>query len=295
MSHDHAASAGGRNKARLLIVFALTSAVMVAEATAGFFTHSLALMADAAHMLADAAALGLSLLAMRFAERPATAHKSYGYHRAEILAAFVNASVLLLMSAFILLEAWERFRNPPEVKSVPMLAVAVVTLVVNLVGMRLLAGGAKESLNVKGAYLEVFSDALSSVGVIGAALVMWRTGWYMADPIVSAGIGLFIVPRTWTLLKQAVHILMEGSPSHINLGALETAIKRVPNVCSVHDLHVWTITSGFDALSAHVDVDDHTQSDRILSDLRRVLKEEFHIEHTTIQLEIVRCSENGHQ
>ncbi|MBK8576319.1 MAG: cation transporter [Elusimicrobia bacterium] len=294
MSHDHAASAGGRNKERLLIVFALTSAVMLAEAAGGFFTHSLALLADAAHMLADAGALGLSLLAMRFAERPANQRKSYGYHRAEILAAFVNASILLLMSVLILIEAWERLRHPLEVMSGPMLGIAVVGLIVNLVGMRLLFHGAKESLNVKGAYLEVLSDALGSIGVIAAAAIMWRTRWYAADPIVSAAIGLFIVPRTWTLLKQAVHILMEGVPAHIDVNALEAAMKRVPNVCSVHDLHVWTITSGFDALSAHVDVDDPARGDRILADLRRVLKEEFEINHTTLQLEIVRCPEDTH-
>lgn len=293
MSHDHAASAGER-KGRLLLVFALTSSVMLTEAVTGYLTHSLALMADAAHMLADAAALGLSLLAVRFAERPVTARKSYGYHRAEILAAFVNASVLLLMSAFILIEAWERFRHPPKIMTIPMLTVAVVGLIVNLIGMRLLARGAEESLNVKGAYLEVWGDTLGSVGVIVAAAVMWRTDWYVADPIVSAGIGLFIVPRTWSLLKQAVHILMEGSPAHINLCTLETAMKRVQNVCSVHDLHVWTITSGFDALSAHVGVDGQAQGDRILADLRRVLKEEFEIEHATLQLEIVRCSGDGH-
>ena len=229
---------------------------MLVEVAGGFFTHSLALMADAGHMLTDVGALGLSLLAIRFAERPATPSKSYGYHRVEILAALINAVVLLFISAFILFEAWQRFRRPSHVLSGPMVVVAAVGLIVNLAGVRLLGQASKGSLNVKAAYLEVLSDALASLGVIAAGILMLTTRWVWADPLVSAGIGLFILPRTWTLLDQAVHILMEGTPYDVDIASLEQAVKRVENVGAVHDLHIWAITSGYNALSAHITVND---------------------------------------
>ncbi|WP_202882324.1 cation diffusion facilitator family transporter [Candidatus Manganitrophus noduliformans] len=191
---------------------------------------------------------------MWFAECPPTPQKSYGYYRIEILSALVNAVILIFISFYILYEAYQRLIAPPPILALPMMAVAVVGLIVNLIGMRLLHAGSKESLNLKGAYLEVLSDMLSSIGVIIAAIVMLTTGWYLADPIISVGIGLFILPRTWSLLKQAVNILMEAAPEHIDLGEVGKAMVSVEGVDEVHNLHVWTLTSGKYALSAHVTI-----------------------------------------
>ena len=195
-------SAAGKNKRNLAIVFGLTTAYMVAEAVGGLLTNSLALLADAGHMLTDAGALGLALLAIWFAGRPATQRKTYGYYRAEILAAFANALVLLFILAYILYEAWQRFQNPPEIAGWPMIIIATVGLVVNMIGVWLLHGASGESLNIEGAYLEVLKDALGSVGVIASGVIILTTGWYLADPIISAAIALLIIPRTWTLLRQ---------------------------------------------------------------------------------------------
>ena len=285
MPDNIAISAGRRNKKKLRIVFSLTAGYMVAESLGGVLTGSLALLADAGHMLTDAVALGLALFAIRYAERAATPAKTYGYLRTEILAALVNAVALLLISFFILYEAWQRFRQPPEVLAGPMLIVASLGLILNFVSMRMLTAAAGESLNAKGAYLEVLSDMLGSVGVIVASAIMLSTGWYLADPIIGAGIGLFIVPRTWTLLKDATHILMEGVPERIDVPALESAMHAVGGVLAVHDLHVWTLTSGWDSLSAHVTIEDGTQQGRILTDLQKLLKQTFQIKHATLQLE----------
>ena len=278
-------SAGRKNKKKLWIAFALTAVYMAAEAVGGLLTGSLALLADAGHMLTDAGALGLALFAIQYAERAATPQKTYGYLRTEILAALINAIALLLISFFILYEAWQRFRQPPEVLGGPMLIVAAIGLIVNLVNMRMLASAAGESLNAKGAYLEVLSDMLGSVGVIAAGIIVLKTGWYRADPIIGAAIGLFIVPRTWSLLKDATHILLEGVPERIDVTSLESAMRSVNGVTAVHDLHVWTLTSGFDSLSAHVIVEDGVQPSRILSELEKLLKEQFQLEHLTLQLE----------
>lgn len=293
MSGSHGSSAARANKKQLLLVFALTSIYMLAEVAGGIFTGSLALLADAGHMLTDAGALGLALLAIRFAERPATPQKSFGYLRAEILAALANAVALLLITFYILVEAWRRFQSPPEVMSWPMLIVATLGLVVNFIGVLILRSSASGSLNVKGAYLEVLSDTLGSLGVIAASLIMLKTQWYLADPIIGAGIGLFIIPRTWGLLKEATHILMEGTPPHIDLGILEQRMCTVSGVLRVHDLHVWTITSGIDALSAHVIVEKHERNDEILKELQEVLEHEFGIHHTTLQMESIDFGECG--
>jgi cobalt-zinc-cadmium efflux system protein len=285
MADVYQGSAAGRSKRQLLIVFALTTTYMLAEVIGGLLTRSLALLADAAHMLTDAGALGLALFAIRIAERPASPQKTFGYYRVEILAALANATVLLLITVYILYEAWQRFKSPPEVLSWPMLIVATVGLGVNLIGMWLLRKSSAASLNVKGAYLEVLSDMLGSLGVITASLIMLTTGWYLADPIIGAGIGLFIVPRTWTLLKQAVHILMEGVPARLDLTMIEKRLKDVPGVVTIHDLHVWTVTSGLDAMSAHLVVARSAEGSRILAEVQRVLRAEFEITHTTIQLE----------
>ena len=273
------------NKHRLWIVFGLTTGYMLAEAVTGILTKSLALLADAGHMLTDAGALGLSLLAVWFSERPSTPERSFGYYRAEILAAFVNSLALLLMSFYIVYEAWRRFKNPPVVASWPVLIVAIVGMAVNLAGIRLLGEFSGKSLNVKAAYLEVMSDLLGSLGVVVAGIIMLTTGWYRADPVFGAAIGLFIVPRTWKLLKDVVHILMEGAPSDLDLGKLNEVMRSVPSVARVHDLHVWTLTSGVNAMTAHVWTSDGADDSTVLRDIRRIAKEQFGIEHTTIQIE----------
>ena len=299
--HSHGGSAkggtaAGRHKSRLAAALALTASFMVAEVVGALWTGSLALLADAAHMLTDAGGLALALIAIRFAEKPATPQRSYGYVRMEILSALANAVVLLLLTVYILYEAYQRFLNPPPILGGPILAVAALGLIVNLISMKLLAGGSSESLNVKGAYFEVLSDMLGSLGVIVAALVVMATGWTLADPIVGAGIGLFIVPRTWNLLRQAVHILMEGTPPEIDMALLEKSLLGLPGVTAVHDLHVWTLTSGLDAMSGHVVVADMPDARPVLVAAGTLLADEFGLKHTTIQIEdeAIRRTE-GHE
>ncbi|MCR6732629.1 MAG: cation diffusion facilitator family transporter [Afipia sp.] len=286
--HSHGGtipSAAGRHRKPLYIALALTLTYMTAEIVGGIWTGSLALIADAAHMGTDAGGLALALFAIYFAQKAATSQKTYGYLRTEILAALTNAVVLLLLTVYILYEAYKRFLSPPEILSGPMLAVAAVGLVVNLISMKLLSAGSSESLNVQGAYFEVLSDMLGSLGVIAAALIIMYTGWTLADPIIGAGIGLFIVPRTWTLLKQAVHVLMEGVPVEVDVPSLEKALLEIPGVTAIHDLHVWTITSGTDSLTGHVVVTDMKDARAILMNAKAVLKEKFKIDHVTIQIE----------
>lgn len=281
-------SATAQNRRALQITFALTVSYFIVEVAGGILTNSLALLADAAHMLTDVGGLALALFATWIGQKPATPQKTYGYYRVEILAALANAIVLFLISFYILYEAYRRFEEPPEVASVPMLFVAVIGLAVNLAGIWNLHHGAKESLNVQGAYLEVISDALGSVGVIVAGLIMLTTGWYYADPIFGVLIGLFILPRTWKLLTQAVNVLLEGTPAHINLAAIDEAIMKVDGIAAVHDLHVWTITSGMEALSAHVVLADGSESktaSEALEAVTTLLKKEFGIDHATIQVE----------
>jgi cobalt-zinc-cadmium efflux system protein len=257
----------------------------VVEVIGGLWTGSLALLADAGHMLTDVGSLCMSLLAVWFAQRPPTPLNTYGYLRTEILAALANGVVLFLVAGYILYEAFQRVWEPPEVRSGPMLVIAVLGLGVNLLGLWLLHHGAGESLNIRGAYLEVLSDALGSIGVIVAAVIIQITAFSRADPIISAAIGVFILPRTWVLMRQALHVLMEGVPLHLDIQEIEAAITTVPGVCAVHDLHVWTLTSGKEAMSSHVVVNDLAAGDRILRDLHKLLHEHFGIEHTTIQLE----------
>ena len=283
MHHRHTHSS--RHKDRLWIVLGLSASFMVVQVVVGWWTNSLALLADAAHLFVDAAGVGLSLLAVWFAERPATAEKTYGYYRVEILAALVNGVVLCVLAIVILVEASERLRVRHEVSAGPVLVVAVAALGVNLLAAWLLHGGARESLNVRGAYLEVLGDALSSGAVIVAAAVILVTGWTAADALASAAIGLLILPRTFALLKQAVNVLLEGVPAHLDLAEIETALRGAPGVKRVHDLHVWTLTSGREAMSAHVEVEAGTPPDRILNELHVVLHARFGIDHTTIQIE----------
>ena len=292
-SNQHGASGAGAHKSRLKLVFILTTTYMAVEAVGGLLTGSLALLADAGHMLTDAGALGLSLWAVWFAQRPKTARHTFGFYRTEILAALANALVLLLISAYILLEAWDRYKNPPEVMSGPMLVVAIVGLGINFVGMRLLASSSRESLNVKAAYLETLSDMLGSVAVIAAGVIIMTTGWQRADPIFGALIGALIVPRTWSLIKEAVHILMEGVPEGVVLEEVEAVMLSIEGVSTVHDLHVWTLTSGMNSLTAHICMVNPGDSDRTLAELSKVLAERFEIRHTTIQIEEQECGPTG--
>jgi cobalt-zinc-cadmium efflux system protein len=220
-----------------------------------------------------------------FAERPATPEKTYGYYRVEILAALLNGVVLCVLALFILFEAWERLRTPHEVLAGPVLVVAVAALGVNLLAARLLHAGAGESLNVRSAYLEVLGDALSSAAVIAAAGIILLTGWTRADALASAAIGLLILPRTVSLLRQAVNVLLEGVPAHLDLGEIETALLAATGVRRVHDLHVWTLTSGREAMSAHVVVEPGTLPDKILEELHVILHARFGIDHPTLQIE----------
>lgn len=278
-------SAGARHRQSLIWALALTTTFLVVEIVGAWISGSLALLADAAHMLTDAGGLALALFAIWFAARPPSASKTYGYLRAEVLAALVNAVVLLLLAIYILYEAWQRFFAPPEVLSTPMLIVAVVGLVVNLISMRLLAAGSEESLNLKGAYFEVLADMLGSLGVIASALIIMFTGWTLADPIIGAAIGLFIVPRTWALLKHSVNILLDGTPIGFDVAKLGQALRALPGVVDTHDLHVWTITSGVDAMSGHLVIADNADQQALLVAARAVLHEDFGIDHTTIQIE----------
>ena len=286
--HGHGSGGGtsaSRHKGSLKWALAMTGTFLVVEVVGGLWTGSLALLADAAHMATDVGGLFMALVAVRFAERPATPQMTYGYVRTEVLSAMANAVVLLVITVFVLREAWARLSEPIEILGGPMLAVAVAGLIVNLISMRMLHAGSKESLNLKGAYFEVLADMLGSVGVILAALVVMLTGWTIADPIIGAAIGLFIVPRTWILLKSALRILLEGAPAHVDSGLLRQRLIDVPGVVDVHDLHVWTLTSGLDAMSGHLVVDDMARAGEVLAAARDAMHEDFGITHATIQIE----------
>ncbi len=279
------ASTSYKNKGRLKIVLGLTLTYLIAEIIGGILTKSLALLADAGHMFTDVGGLALALFAINVASRPASPEKTYGYYRAEILASLANAVILIGISFYILYEAYLRFLNPPEVQSKAMLIVAAIGFVINIAGIFILRKSSQESLNMKGAYFEVLSDMLTSIGVIIAGIIMLTTGWYYADPILSAGIGLFILPRTWILLKDAVSVLLEGTPKDVNIADLRAGILNLENVEGLHDLHVWSLTSGVNAMSVHISLAtdvDYSQSLKIINDY---IKSNFKIIHTTIQLE----------
>jgi cobalt-zinc-cadmium efflux system protein len=280
-------SAGAKHNKSLKIVFVITATYLLIEVVVGFISNSLALLSDAAHMLTDVGGQALALFAIWMASKPRNNRKTYGYYRVEILSALTNALVLVFISGYILFEAWQRFKNPPAVAGIPMLIVAFCGLIINLIGMKVLSAGSKESINIKGAFLEVVSDMLSSVGVIIAGIVILATGWLYIDPVMSALIGLFILPRTFRLLKESVDILLEAVPANINYVAVEKCITERPGVQAMHDLHIWTITSGVNALSVHVIMKDETNFAEI-GDLVRNIKEhlasEFNITHTTIEV-----------
>lgn len=293
-SHTNITSGSGQNKKRLMWVVGLTSLYLVAEVIGGILTKSLALLADAGHMLTDVGGLVLALVAIKLAEKQANPKKTYGYYRTEILAALTNAVVLIGISLYILYEAFLRFQNPPEVSSTSMLIVASIGLGVNLIGMYILRKGSGDSLNMKGAYFEVLSDMLTSIGVIIAAIIMMTTGWYYADPLISAGIGLFILPRTWILLKDATNVLLEGTPADVNLEELRKTIATQNGVEAVHDLHVWSLTSGVNAMSAHIVLSSANKKsyNAMLNELNKVITANFKISHTTLQLESAGYAES---
>ena len=291
MGHDHShAHATLGNEHRLRWALGLTALFMVVEIAAGIVTNSLALLSDAAHMFTDVTALAISLAALRIGRRPVDEKRSYGYQRFEILAAALNAVMLFVVAGYILYEAWRRFVEPAQVDATGMLAVAILGLIVNFISMRLLIGGKEESLNVKGAYLEVWSDLLGSAGVIVAALAIRFTGWTWLDPVVAVAIGLWVLPRTWSLLKESTHILLEGTPKDLDLDALRGSIESRPGVKAVHDLHVWCLTSGHYVLTAHV-VTIGAPAPALLKELSAHLRGGFRISHTTIQLEEEECGD----
>lgn len=270
---------------RLAFVLALTAMVMVAEFVGGLAANSLALLADAAHMLTDVGALGLSLFALWFARRPATQEKTFGYLRLEILAALVNGAALIVLAVFIFLEAYGRFRSPEQVRPGLMIGVASAGLVLNVVAAFALHGSAGRSLNVRGAYLHVLGDLLGSLGAVVAAVVILLTGWTRADPLISVLVGLLILFSSWKLLRESVDVLLEAVPSHIELAAVQDAILGIPSVAEVHDLHVWTVTSGFLAMSGHAVVRDPDRHDAVLHEIYCRMHDRFGIDHVTVQLE----------
>jgi cobalt-zinc-cadmium efflux system protein len=295
MGHDHShTTARGLASRRLVFVLALSLSFLGVEVAAGLLTGSLALLADAGHMLTDVAGLILALAAMKFAERPPSPRRTYGYHRVEILAALTNGLVLLGVAGYILLEAWERFSRPAEVAGVPVLVVATVGLAVNIAGAFLLHSGSRSSLNVRGAYNEVLADAASSVGVIVGAAVIMLTGWYWVDPLVAVLIALFILPRTFALLREAVQVLLEGTPRDVDIAAVRAAMETVEGVKTVHDLHIWTLTSGVHALSAHAILQEGAAHGEVLASLRHRVTHGFPINHVTVQLEERCCGEHEH-
>jgi len=289
-SHTHALPST-ENERALRFALALTGSFLVAEVIGGVLTGSLALISDAAHMLTDAAALAIALAAIRIARRPADRRRTYGYHRFEILAAAFNAMLLFAVALYILVEAYRRFTSPPEIHSVGMLVIASIGLIVNLISIRLLSGGQTDSLNVKGAYLEVWSDLLGSIGVIVGAVVIQLTGWSWVDPLVAVAIGLWVLPRTWILLKDSLNILLEGVPEGINLGEVEQAMLAVPGVLGIHDLHVWALTTSKTSLTAHVVYDQtYSPEDALMPALQTVLANRFKVVHTTLQCETKPCA-----
>lgn len=289
-AHNHAA---GANAKMLTISLALTATYLVAEIVGAFAFNSLALLSDAGHMLTDVAALVIALMAIRIGQRAPDDKRTFGYRRFEILAAAFNALMLFAVAIYVLIEAVQRFRTPEPVQSTGMLVVAVIGLVVNLVSMRILMSGKDASLNVKGAYLEVWADMLGSIGVIAGALVIRFTGWTLMDPIVAVGIGLWVLPRTWILLRDTINVLLEGVPGGLRLPEIRKAIGAVPGVTGVHDLHVWSMTTDDVNCTAHVEIAHPSHSDEVRSSVQAMLADRFDIEHCTIQTEAEPCSEEA--
>ncbi len=296
--HDHAHEHEGAPKSHtdarkndLLIALAITVLMMVAEAVGGWISNSLALLSDAGHMLTDNLALLLSFFAMKFATMPATERKTFGFYRLEILAALLNGIVLVALSIYIIYHAYLRMVNPQPVQGTLMLIIALIGLVANIAGAFFLYKHSHESLNIRGAYLHILGDALSSVGVVIGGIIILYTGWYLVDPILSILISLVIIYGSWSLVRESVNILLEAVPAHINIDEVAAEIARVPGVREAYHIHAWTTTSGVYSMSAHVLIDDRlvSGSRNIVDDIRRMLAEKFNIVHSTIELECDRC------
>lgn len=287
MSGDHATamSAGERNKRPLLVAFALTLSYMLVEVVAGFATGSLALLSDAGHMLTDVVGLGMAIAAVQFAQSKRSSSHTYGLYRLEVLAALANALLLFGVAIFVLFEAYRRLSDPPDVAGGPVIVVAAVGLCVNLISFSLLRRGQSESLNVRGAYLEVVSDALGSLGVIISGVILLTTGWEYADAIIGAAIGLFILPRTYRLAQGALRILLEIAPPDVDVDLVELKLRGIPDVEEVHDLHVWTLTSGLEAATAHLTIKNSDSLGLVLDAAKDVFENDFGIKHITLQCE----------
>jgi cobalt-zinc-cadmium efflux system protein len=291
MGHDHAHGTGVKHRGRLALVLVLSLLVLVVEAVVAWFTGSLALLADAGHVLGDSAGIVLALAAISAAQRGGRpgSRRSFGYHRTEVLAAGLNGLILLGLAGWIVVSAVRRLGDAPEIEGGLVLAAGAVGLVVNLVGLLLLRSGAEESMNVRGAYLEVLGDALGSVAVLVSATVILTTGWDAADPVASLVIAAMIVPRAVSLLREVAEVLLEGTPRGVDLEELRSHIMSAEGVLDVHDLHVWTITSGMPVMSAHVVVDDSVtqmgEAHAVLDRLRECLADHFDVEHSTFQIE----------
>jgi cobalt-zinc-cadmium efflux system protein len=277
---------------KLTIAIALTAVTLVAEVAGGFWTNSLALLSDAAHVFLDLFALILSLAAVKLATLPASDRHTFGFHRSEVFASFINGLTVFLMTLGILYEAWGRFTAPQAVKSLPMLVVAVIGLIMNLLAASALHGHSHDDLNIRSAFLHVIGDAAASVGVIIGGIIMYFTGWYLLDALISVGIGLLILAGAGRVLRESVHILMEGTPRGLELKEVADTIRNVEGVQDVHQLNIWTVCSHILSLSVHVDIDTGNEGRRvtILHAIEHLLEERFHITHTTIQMECAGCA-----
>ena len=290
MSAEHShVPVGTGNERALLIALVLTTCFLIAEVIGGFLTGSLALISDAAHMFTDSAALAIALVAIKVGKRLADRRRTFGYYRFEILAATVNAILLFAVAVYIIFEAYQRLKNPSDIQSMGMLLIAIAGLCINLLSMRILSGRKDNSINMKGAYLEVWSDMLGSIGVIVGALVIGWTGWSWVDSVIAVAIGLWVLPRTWKLLSDSLNILLEGVPEGVDIITIEKATLGLPGVESVHDLHVWAISSGKVCLTMHVVSNEKDSS--FVASIQSMLTEKFDIHHTTIQVEQKPCEQ----
>ncbi len=274
------------------IAIALTAVTLVAEVAGGLWTNSLALLSDAAHLFLDLFALILSLAAIKLASLPTSEKHTFGFHRSEVFASFINGLTVFLMGAWILYESWIRFSAPQEVKSLPMLLIAVIGLVMNLLAAKTLHTHSHDDLNVRSAFLHVLGDAAASAGVIVGGIIMYYTGWFLLDVLISAGIGLLILVGAWRVLRDAIHILMEGSPRGMNVSDVATVIRDVEGVQNIHHLNIWSVCSHITALSVHVEVEQGYEGERsgLVHRIEHELEHRFHITHTTIQLECSDCN-----
>ena len=289
--HDHAAGASAR---RIGIALGLNLSVLGAELIGAWAFGSLALLSDAAHMFTDAAALAIALAALAIAKRPADDHRTFGYRRFEILAAAFNAVLLFIVGGFVLVEGVRRFFEPVPVASLGMMAVAGLGLVANVIAMAVLAGGRGHSMTVRGAYLEVWADALGSLAVIAGAAAIHFSGQQWLDPVIGIGIALWVLPRTWHLLRDTTQILLEGVPARLSLTEVREAIAEAEGVSGVHDLHLWSLAGDDASLTAHVEIEEDAAGERVRVALIRMLDERFAVRHVTLQLEQGPCCETGH-